>query len=188
MKTKSKLMWLAIVAILLCGGEAWASFPCGIYARIEEVSVGPNADQPTWILIKGDFVVALTSRRYVGPERGYICFSRENADKGRAPATDKRKEKCLIEWGDLKSLVEEKGKGKAYVAFGSVLSEEFDDYPTVRPTAEQAQKNPFPYPIHHGLTRLRVPNPQEADRGGQGDKNPVRMLQEFRTKTDGSSK
>lgn len=185
---KTKLMWLSVAVILLSGGEAWASSPCGIYARIEEVSVGPNADQPTWVLIKGDFVVALTTRRYVGPERGYICFSREMADKGRASATDKHKEKCLIEWGDLKSLVEEKGKGKAYVAFGSVLSEEFVDYPTVWPTADQAQKNPFPYPIHHGLARLRMPSARESDRGGQGDRNPVLMLHEFQTKTDGSAK
>jgi len=193
MRTKAR--WLAVVVVLLGGGgEAWASSPCGIYARIEEVSVGPHEDQPTWILIQGDFLVAKTSRRNDGPTRGYLCFSLEQADvtlngslENRAPLTGKHKERCLIEWGDLQGLVAEKGNGKAYVAFGSVFSEPFQDSPHVWETAEQAEQNPFPYPVHHGLTRLRIPAPQEAERN-PADRNPVILLQEYQTRQDGESR
>ena len=125
-----------------------------------------------------------------------MCFSLEKVDvdrnksiKGRVPLTGKNKERCLIEWDDLKSLVEEKGKGKAYVAFGSAFSESFQSSPSIRETAEQARQNQFPYPVHHGLTKLRIPAPQEGEAfpRNQGDRNPVMVLQEYQTKKDGAS-
>ena len=189
---RTKASGLAVVVILLGHGvEAWASAPCGIYARIEEVRVGPDENQPQWILIKGDFIVVLDSRRQVSPVRGYICFSLEKAvvaqngsTRGRVPLTGKNKERCLIEWDDLKSLVEEKGKGKAYVAFGSAFSELFHDFPEIQQTAEQAQASQFPYPVHHGLTKLRIPssNERDYDSGIKGDRNPVLALHEFQAK------
>lgn len=199
MRTKAR--WLAVVVILLgSGAKAWASWPCGIYARIEEVSFGPNEDQPKWILIKGDFIVVKDSRRHEGPTRGYLCFSLEKSDVApnrsvtkRAPLTGKQKERCLIEWDDLKGLVAEKGKGKAYVAFGSAFSELLleplqHSSPHVWETADQAQKNQFPYPIHHGLTRLRIPDRHESFDGDQRDRNPVTVFQEFQNKKNGASR
>ena len=193
MRTKAK--WLAAVVILLCGGsEVGASEPCGIYARIEEISLGPSEDQPTWILIKGDFLdVETNDRQYGTPARGYTCFTLEKGDAdqngattSQAPATDRYKEKCRMEWDDLKSLVAAKGKGRAYVAFGSAFSEPFRRSPEVRTTAEAAQQHPTPYPIHHGLTRLRIPKPREAGTvpEGPGGQNPVLVLQEYQSSKD----
>jgi hypothetical protein len=176
---RAKLSWLAVAVILLSGvGEAWASGPCGIYARIEEVVLEPDVDSPTWVLIKGDFLVALDSGRQLAPERGYICFS-------CVPLKGKNKDKCLIEWHDLQGLVEEKGTGKALVAFGSAFSEVFASFPEVQRTAEQAQQNRFPYPVHHGLTKLRVPTSRDRERtAGDRDRNPAVVLLEFQTRKD----
>lgn len=178
----TKMRGLAVVVILLGGGgEAWASNPCGIFARIEEVSVGPDADQPTWILIKGDFLVVLDSGRQLAPARGHMCFSHETL-------AGKDKEKCLIEWNDLKGLVAEKGKGKAFVAFGSASSKPFQSNPKIREIAEQARQNPFPHPVQHGLTKLRIPtSPEQADSGDKGNRNPVLVLQEFQARKDQES-
>lgn len=176
---RNKVSWLAVAVILWSGGgEAWASNPCGIYARIEEVTLEPGADPPTWVLIKGDFLVALDSGRQLAPVRGYICFSSE-------PLKGKDKDKCLLEWNDLKVLVEQKGAGKAYVAFGSAFSEVFSSYPEIQRTVEQAKQNPFPHPVHHGLTKLRVPNSRDRERtAGDRDRNPAVVLQEFQAKHD----
>ena len=191
---KTKASWLAVVVILLGHGvAAWASSPCGIYARIEEVRVGPDEDQPTWIVIKGDFLLGLNKGRLLAPARGYMCFSLEKADedrngsfKDRVPFTGKNKEKCLIEWDDLKSLVKEKGKGKAYVAFGSASSERLQRGLKIYETDEKARQNQFPYPVNHGLTKLRIPAPRdrEALPKDQTDRNPVLVLQEFQAKKD----
>jgi hypothetical protein len=192
MWTKSR--WSAAVVIVLRGAvEAWASSPCGIYARIDEVVVGPDKDQPSWALIKGDFLLATTSGRSWGPQRGYVCFSLEKADvdrngavKGRVPLTGRHKERCLIEWDDLRNLVEEKGKGKAFVAFGSAFSESFPYSPYPWETVEKARQNQVPYPLHHGLTKLRIPAPQEGNPAAKGpeEQNPVHVLQEFQARTD----
>lgn len=195
MRTNAK--WLAAVVIVLAGSaQAWASSPCGIYARIEDVSVEYDAGHPVRAIIKGDFLFFLTSRRLYGPNRGYLCLSLEKAEfdssgayKGRVSLTGKAKERCLIEWDDLKNLVDEKGKGKAYVAFGSAQSEAFQFSPDAWETPEKARKNAFPHPLHHGLTRLRVPDAGEARvNDNDEDRNPVILLQKFQTKNAGEPK
>src|SRR5262249_31909779 len=141
------------------------------------------------VLIKGDFMVVKTSGRWVGPERGYMCFSLEKATvdpetgqiTGRVPLEGKRKEMCLIEWDDLKSIVKEKGKGKGFVAFGSAYSEPYQGFAdveqqTVKKTAAEAVENKRPYPLNHGLNVLRTTRVEEVK------KNPVAVLQEYEKK------
>lgn len=195
-----KVAWLVVVVALFgVGRDAQASSPCGIYARLDKVSVGPDENRPTWVLLEGDFLLVKTNRRQVGPARGFMCFSLEKAElddngfvESRAPLSGRQADLCRIEWEDLKGLVKTKGKGKAFVAFGSAFSEPFIGFegargPNVRETAEEAQQNPIPYPLHHGLTVLRSRRLQESDTSGRGahDRNPVLVLQEYAIEQDG---
>lgn len=190
---KTKTYWLLAIAILLFSGlESRASGPCGIYARIDEVRTGPDEANPTYILIKGDFVVAKDSHRFESPVRGYLCLSlektvvdRDGGPQRRVPLTGKQKDRCLIEWDDLKNLVEEKGAGKAFVAFGSEFSEVFRSYPEVYGVKERALEDPFPHPVQHGLTKLRAPSSRDrGNRTGNSERNPVVLLLDFQTKKE----
>ena len=174
-----------VAALLGLGFDASASDPCGIYARIDEVTVGPDQEKPDWVRIKGDFILVKTSRRQVGPVRGYMLFS---IPKEKDGSTDPKKaELCRIEWADLRELV---GKKKNYVAFGSAHSEIYHqfargDRPDVRGEKE-APANPIPYPINHGLTVLRTDRAEESDalhdRNASdefADRNPVLKLKKY---------
>ena len=75
-----------------------------------------------------------------------------------------------------------------YVAFGSAHAEVVDDLadpdsggnlPNVHEKDGPTVK-PVPYPLNHGLTRLRVRNPEESDR--PGNPNPVILLREYRAR------
>jgi hypothetical protein len=160
--------WIGLIAVcaaLLWCGAAQASWPCGIYARIDKVEMGPDADKPDWVKVWGDFILIKTSDRPIPPERGYMYFE---VVKGK-------EELCRLEWKDLKELA---GTERNYVAFGSPLSEIREDLardgnsPNVHAKDATAAR-PIPYPLNHGLSRLRT----REDLGGAT--NPVVRLQRY---------
>ena len=177
----TKMRWgVAVAILLLCAGPAQASGPCGIYARVDEVTLGPDAENPGWVLLKGDFLLATTSRVHIGPARGYVCFALPAAADGRA--AKKNRERALIEYEDMKELLKDGGKGKIYIAFGSAFSEGLG-YVGIEENAEKAKLEQSRYPVQHGLTKLRAPVGQQPTRTG-AEQNPVLVLQEFQIAQD----
>jgi hypothetical protein len=164
---KKRIGFVAVLALLLLAGAARASYPCGIYARIDKVEFEPNADKPERVKVWGDFLMVKTSNRLVGPERGYMYFS----------LVDKKEEHCRIEWKDLQEIA---GTKNNFIAFGSPFAERRDDLegngdrPNVHKKDEKDVK-PIPYPLNHGLSRLR---PRDND-FPQAEKNPVVILQDY---------
>jgi len=157
----------AMLATVGLATAARASFPCGIYARIDKVEFEPNADKPERIKVWGDFLLVKTSNRLVGPERGYMYFS----------LVEKKAELCRIEWKDLQEIA---GTKNNFVAFGSAFTEIRDDLagvdgqPNVHKKADKDVK-PIPYPLNHGLSRLRPPDEDFP----MAEKNPVAILQKY---------
>jgi hypothetical protein len=93
-----------------------------------------------------------------------------------------REDLCRLEWADLKAIA---GTAKNFVAFGSAHSEQRDDLArndraNVHKPGDVSPK-PIPYPLNHGLARLRTERPEESDRAGEGDfnRNPVVLLKKF---------
>ena len=187
---------MAILLALAYLDSARASYPCGIYARIDQVEVGPNEDKPEWIKIRGDFLLVKTSNRVPDPDkpqRGYLYLS---IVKGK-------EDLCRAEWADLKKLAAD-GKGECYVAFGSahtraftdekVLSSEDqkkllgdDDKIKVHAKSDLDPKEvAVPHPVNHGLTRLRTERAEEAEPGLSNEnkqhglyRSPVVLLQAY---------
>jgi hypothetical protein len=175
---------LAVVAlVLVCCIVSWssavqASDPCGIYARIDKVEVGPDSDKPTWVKVWGDFIIIKTSGRLEDASRGYMYFS----------IVKNKEQHCRIEWSDLQEIA----TTSHYVAFGSVHSEKLnrpetgapppdDAWPRIYGKADKAPK-PFPYPLNLGVSRLRT---RPGDLFGSADDpdsvsaNPVLLLQKY---------
>lgn len=172
---------LAFGLVVLCAmpPKASASDPCGIFARIHSVTLGPDdVTKANWIRIYGDFLVIKTSGRMTEvPVRGYLWFKLPKDD---TPLQNKRKN-CRIEWADLKAIA---GTKNSFVAFGSVHSLVRTDFakngnitPNVTPTARKPPdpKRVLPYPLNHGLVLLRH---NEQFRGGRGA-TPYNKLKEF---------
>lgn len=166
--------------LVLSASAAQASWPCGIYARIDKVEVGPDADKPTWVKVWGDFIILKTSGRLEDVERGYMYFS---LVKGK-------EDHCRIEWNDLKEIA----KTTQYVAFGSFYSDRLDAPETGPPPPDgasrpevyrKADKDPktFPYPLNLGLSRLRTRADSHlfgsADDPEPTRVNPVLLLQRY---------
>ncbi len=178
--------WVLVFCLVSLSSAVQASFPCGIYARIDKVEVGPDSEKPTWVKVWGDFIVIKTSGRLeevsrtgtVG--RGYMYFS---IVKGK-------EQHCRIEWSDLQEVA----KTTQYVALGSVHSERFDRPETsVAPpdgaseprvyTKGDKEPKPFPYPLNWGLSRLRTRADNDlfgtADDADGANANPVLVLQRY---------
>jgi hypothetical protein len=149
---------LAALALLLVAGAAQASYPCGIYARIDKVELGPDADKPTWVKVWGDFMVVQPTTQLLNPRRGYMYFE---AAKGK-------EDLCRLEWKDLKEIA---GTAKNFVAFGSAFTEGRPDLGTVY-KADDKDPKPIPYPLNYGLSRLRTEDLR-------GEENPVVRLQKY---------
>jgi hypothetical protein len=157
----------AMLATVGLATAARASWPCGIYARIDKVEFEPNAEKPERIKVWGDFLMVKTSNRLVGPERGYMYFS----------LVEKKAEQCRIEWKDLQEIA---GTKTNFVALGSAFTEikddlaGTDDQPNVHKKADKDVK-PIPYPLNHGLSRLRPPDGLFP----MAEKDPVAILQKY---------
>lgn len=173
---------LAFATFAVCSSSvAQASWPCGIYARVDKVEVGPDAEKPTWVKVWGDFIIIKTSGRLEDVRRGYMYFS----------IVKNKEQHCRIEWSDLQEIA----KTSHYVALGSVHSERFDR-PETGPAPpsgvwgpsvyEKADKDPrpFPYPLNWGLSRLRT-RAADGNLVGTADDddalkvNPVLALQRY---------
>jgi len=157
----------AALAVLLLAGAAQASWPCGIYARIDKVEFEPSADKPERVKVWGDFILIKTSNRPTPVTRGYMYFE---VVKGK-------EDLCRLEWKDLKEIA---GTENNYVAFGSVHSEINDDLSADGDTPKVFKKDakdpkPILYPLNHGLTRLRT----RQDLFKENENNPVVRLKDY---------
>jgi hypothetical protein len=166
------ILFAAAAAILVCQPAA-ASYPCGIYARIDKVELGPDEAKPQWIKLHGDFVLVKTSGRLSEPERGFMYFSLVGG----------KEDLCRLEWADLKALARPGAFDRNVVAFGSAHAEQNDDLardgnaPNVHRGSAAAGAAPIPYPLSQGLSRLRTTRLEESDR--EGSPNPAVLLKQF---------
>lgn len=165
-----------VLLTVLLGGTARASYPCGIYARVLDVKPEGDAANPTGVKVYGDFILVKTSNRLSEPRRGYMYFS---VVKGKEDV-------CRAEWADLKKLASADPAAANYVAFGSAhaeiedtLADDSGSLPNVH-KKEATDAKPVPYPLNHGLTRLRARKPEESDRAE--NRNPVILLREYRAR------
>ena len=170
------ILFAAAAAVLVCRPAA-ASYPCGIYARIDKVELGPDEAKPEWIKIHGDFILVKTSGRLSEPERGFMYFS----------LVEGKEDLCRLEWADLKAMARPGAFDRNVVAFGSAHTEREDrlardgNSPNVHKGGTGAGVAAVPYPLNQGLSRLRTMLPEESDRpkGHEFDRNPAVLLKKF---------
>jgi hypothetical protein len=166
------ILFAAAAAVLACRPAA-ASYPCGVYARIDKVELGPDETKPQWIKIHGDFILVKTSGRLSEPERGFMYFS---LVKGK-------EDLCRLEWADLKAVARPGAFDRNVVAFGSAHAEQNDSLardensPNVHQGSAGVGAKPIPYPLNQGLSRLRTTRLAESDR--EGSPNPAVLLQKY---------
>ena len=164
------VLFAAAAAVLVCQPAA-ASYPCGIYARIDKVELGPDETKPEWIKVHGDFILVKTSARLSEPERGFMYFS----------LVPGKEDLCRLEWADLKSLAKPGAFDKNCVAFGSAHTEREDSLardgnsPNVHKAGSAATA--IPYPLNHGLSRLRTSSPEWSDL--DSSPNPAVLLKKY---------
>ena len=163
------VLFAAAAAALVCRPAA-ASYPCGIYARIDKVEFGPDETKPRWVKVYGDFILVKTSARLSDPERGFMYFS----------LVEGKEELCRLEWADLKALAKPGAFDRNVVAFGSAHAEQNDalardgNSPNVH---KGGDATPIPYPLNQGLSRLRTTRLEESDR--ESSPNPAVLLKKF---------
>jgi hypothetical protein len=164
------ILFAAAAAVVVCRPAA-ASYPCGIYARIDKVELGPDETKPQWIKLHGDFILVKTSARMSEPERGFMYFS----------LVEGKEDLCRLEWADLKALAKPGAFDRNVVAFGSAHAEQNDglardeNSPNVHKGGADA--TPIPYPLNQGLSRLRTTRLEESDR--ESSPNPAVLLKKF---------
>jgi hypothetical protein len=163
-------LFAAVAAALVCQAAA-ASYPSGIYARVDKVEFGPDQAKPQWAKVHGDFILVKTSGRLSEPERGFMYFA----------LVEGKEDLCRLEWADLKALARPGAFDRNVVAFGSAHAEPNDDLardgnsPNVHPAG--ATPTAVPYPLNHGLSRLRTTRIEESDR--DSSPNPAVLLKKF---------
>ncbi len=161
----------AAAATILVGQPVAASFPCGIYARIDKVEVGPDESKPKWVKVYGDFILVKTSARLSEPERGFMYFA----------LVDGKEDLCRLEWADLEAVARPGAFDKNVIAFGSSHAEQNDtlardgNTPNVHKSGGEA--TPVPFPLNQGLSRLRTTRLDESDR--EGSPNPAVLLKRY---------
>jgi hypothetical protein len=166
------ILFAAAAAVVVCQTAA-ASYPCGIYARIDKVELGPDETKPQWIKIHGDFILVKTSGRMSEPERGFINFS----------LVEGKEDLCRLEWADLKAMARPGAFDRNCVAFGSAHTEREDklardgNSPNVHKGGGRANAVAIPYPLNQGLSRLRTSTPEESDR--EASPNPAVLLKKY---------
>src|SRR5262245_18920610 len=136
--------WVMGVAVVMAAAPAvWASDPIGVYARVDKVVLEPNEQNPERIQVWGAFALAVkgTPEEYAKPVEGYLYYTmpKEKADLARK------------EWSDLKKVA---GTAQC-VGFAS----RYKPTGTVR-KADAQPKDPDPYPLQYGLTKVNESNPQ----------------------------
>ena len=165
------ILFATAAAVLVCQ-PATASYPCGIYARIDKVELGPDESKPQWIKVYGDFILVKTSARLSEPERGFMHFS----------LVAGKEDLCRLEWADLKAMAKPGTFDRNVVAFGSAHAEQNDSLardsnsPNVHKVAGSATA-PIPYPLNQGLSRLRTTRLEESDR--EASPNPAVLLKKY---------
>ena len=143
---KTFLLLAAMVA------RVYASDPTAVYARIDKVVLQPTAAMPETVQIWGVFSVAKPNDRndYLAPARGYWYFKlADNPEAARS------------EWADLNAVA---GTGQI-VSFGS----RYEFHAALR-KADETPKNPDPYIVHMGLTKV----------SGRTAYAPIRALIDYR--------
>lgn len=146
MRTGSVLAAAWISLVLVSG--VYASEPSGLYILVEEVELGPTADAPEWIKIRGVFNSEVDVERKdrfndYKPERGWAYFT--------LPA--QKKDLARAEWRELANLAAT--TEKKVVAFGSTMATPFERFARdfVKPEKESAR--PVPYSVDHGMYLIR---------------------------------
>lgn len=131
---------LATVAILAAVSQvAIASDHVGIYGIINKVVLEPSESAPERVQLWGTFTVAEGSgSTYATPHRGYMYFELPKS----------KPELAVKEWKDMAAVA---GKTEA-VGFAQRHKEKGK----VR-KPDEAPKNPEPYPLGFGLTRVATP-------------------------------
>ena len=78
---KKGICCAAVALVLGTGGGLRASFPCGIYARIDEVKLETkdrkevtDVKKAERVRLYGDFILILTSGRKLQPASGFLYF------------------------------------------------------------------------------------------------------------------
>jgi hypothetical protein len=138
---KQRLLKLAMILVLGAGANAVrGSDPIGVYALVDKVVLEPNEQTPERIQIWGAFSVAEgRGETYAAPRRGYLYYKLNPA----------KSEVCLKEWADLKSLA---GTRQCVS-----LASRYGEKGRVRKATEEP-KDPDPYPVAMGLTRIKKPD------------------------------
>jgi hypothetical protein len=151
MKTATAL-GTVLLASLVCATLAYASDPAAVYARVDRVVLGPNADSPQTIQVWGAFSMAKPDDRndYLAPARGYLYFTLAGDSQA-----------VRAEWADLKQMA---GTGQI-VSFGSR-----DQLKARLRPLEERPTNPDTYSVNVGLTKVR----------GRTDYAPIRALAAFK--------
>src|SRR4051812_33293497 len=154
-RVRSIAVAMATLIVLLSPGHVHASDPVAVYARIDRVVFGPDAQSPTTIQIFGVFSVATPNDRneYQSPARGYLYFTLppEGAVARR-------------EWNDLKEVA----GSTQIVAFGTRYSP-LSAAVRVRPLTAKLE-TPDTYTTGFGVRKVN----------GNTDYPPVRRLADFR--------
>ena len=167
-----------VLAFVLLGGTAHASYPAGIYVRVHDVKFEPDATSPTAVKVYGDFVLAMPGLKLGEAKRGFMYFSIVRG----------KEETCRAEWADLKKMASTDLTAANYVGFGSTKVNEEDaadpksraNLPKVH-EKESADLKPVPYPLNTGLIKLRPRAADEADNSPDSG-TPVVRLRLYREK------
>jgi len=162
-----------VLAFVLLGGTARASYPVGVYARVHDVKFEPDATNPTRVKVYGDFVLAMPGLRLSEANRGVVYFS----------IVPGKEAVCRAEWAYLKKMASADPAAMNYVGFGSTKVNADDADPASRPKVHEKDSpdlKPVPYPLNAGLVKLR-PRDDEGDNGPDSG-NPVVRLRLYREK------
>jgi hypothetical protein len=154
-RIRSIAVALATFVVVLFPAGVHASDPVAVYARIDRVVFGPDAQSPTTIQIFGVFSLATPNDRneYQSPARGYLYFTLPPED-----AVARR------EWNDLKEVA----GTTQIVAFGTRYSSSSAAL-RVRPLNAKLE-TPDTYTTGFGVRKVN----------GNTDYPPVRRLADFR--------
>ncbi|HEY0138661.1 MAG TPA: MYXO-CTERM sorting domain-containing protein [Nannocystis sp.] len=132
-----------LAALLTLAGvvpSAQASFPAGVWALVEKVTLEPNADAPNTIRIDGIFMIAKQLpdfAQYPGygePQVGYMYYS----------CAEKNLATCVMEWKELLAVAGTEDNCRGWG------EQSLPDNGSVRP-APQPQADPDLYPIAMGV-------------------------------------